>query len=101
MKLRARADANQQSIFDALRAVGASVADTHNVGNGVPDCFVLFRGTIFAVEIKNPKQPPSKRRLTPDEAEFRTKWRNVYHIVTTPEQALGVIGATREAQRNP
>jgi len=66
----ARVDANQSSIVDALRRAGAKVQPLHQVGKGCPDLLVAFRGRWYLGEIKDGKKPPSKRKLTPDEANW-------------------------------
>lgn len=69
-----RIDANQPAIVAALRGIGASVLHLHTL----PNCFdilVGYRGRTHLMEIKDPDQPPSKRRLTEGEAEFKDKWR--------------------------
>ena len=38
-----KSDANQAQIVAALRQVGAKVLDTHSLGKGVPDIFVLWK----------------------------------------------------------
>ena len=87
-KYAARVDANQTSIIDALRAVGCKVLPTYTMGQGVPDLICDFRGRTFMVEIKDPAQPPSKRRLTTAQAEFHAAWTGPIYVVETPEFAV-------------
>lgn len=47
-----RVDANQRSIVADLRAIGATVEDLHEVGDGCPDIAVGFRGQNYLFEIK-------------------------------------------------
>lgn len=65
-----RVDANQAQIVSDLRELGASVADIHTVGDGVPDLLVAYRGWCLPVEIKT-----QAGRMTPDEVEFQENWR--------------------------
>lgn len=67
----ARADANQPHVFRVARSLGLKVWPTYRLGNGFPDCLVCYADRIALWEIKSPDQPPSKRRLTPDEQAFK------------------------------
>ncbi|WBO86081.1 hypothetical protein [Hymenobacter yonginensis] len=59
------------------------------------DLLVGYRGRTFILEVKDPAQPPSKRKLTEGEEEFRAKWRgSPYHIVETIEEALRIVTAS-------
>lgn len=78
--------------MDALRRIGASVFSLHKVGQGCPDLLVGYRGRNWLIEIKNPDQVKSKRRLTPDEKEFHDSWRGQVAIVETVDEALAVLG---------
>ena len=93
MRRAARVDANQPDIVKGLRAVGASVAHIHMVGQGLPDIIVGFRGVNYLLEIKDENKPPSKRRLTPDEKDWHDNWRGSVHVVNNEDEALRVIGA--------
>lgn len=91
MKYAARADANQSDIVKALRAIGASVTPTHTVGKGFPDLVVGFRGRTVLFEVKDPAQPASKRRLTPDQKVFHDEWNGEAYVVETEEQAISYL----------
>lgn len=93
MRRKARADANQPDIVEALRAVGASVAHIHMVGQGLPDIIVGFHGVNYLMEIKDGGKPPSKRRLTPNEQDWHDAWRGSVVVVNDEDQALRAIGA--------
>ena len=86
-----RVDANQSSIDRALREVGASVQSLADVGKGVPDIAVGYRGKNYLFEIKDWKQPPSKRRLTPHEKKWHQTWNGQVHVVETFDEALKII----------
>lgn len=88
-----RVDANQPDIARSLRQAGATVQHLHEVGRGCPDLLVGFRGVNYLLEIKDSSQPPSRRRLTPDEAEWHAAWRGEVRIVMTAGEALAAIGA--------
>lgn len=65
-----RTDGNHAAIRDELRRLGLSVTDTSHVGGGFPDLVVSLGLEVVFVEIKDPKQPPSKRVLTEKEQAF-------------------------------
>ncbi len=87
-KYAARADVNQSEIVAALRAVGCRVVATHTIGQGFPDLVVDHHGKTCLIECKDPSQPPSKRRLTPAQAEFHAAWTGPIYICETPEFAV-------------
>ena len=88
MRRAARVDENQAEIVAALRQIGASVQSLASVGCGCPDLLIGLRGRNCLLEIKNPKQDASHRRLTPDEEGFLKCWRGQYAVVMTVEQAI-------------
>ncbi len=90
MRTAARIDVNQPEIVQALRQVGATVLHLHQLGKGAPDLLVGFRGVVYLLEVK---QPGHADDLTPDEREFHVLWGKTVNVVTTPEEALRVIGA--------
>lgn len=112
MRRAARLDANQPEIVRALKAAGCSVQSLASLGDGVPDLLVghhrLF-GRLWVpcntlLEVKDGSLPPSKRRLTDDEAAWHTRWIGEYDIerhcfqggqvcvVENVEQAFTAIG---------
>lgn len=95
MKQRAKVDVNQKAIVQVLRAVGATVAPTHQLGKGFPDLVVGYKGTNYLLEVKDGTQPPSRRKLTADEQQWHDTWRGTVHIVNDEAEALQTIGAKR------
>ena len=93
MRLAARTDANQADIVKALLDIGASVQILAAVGQGCPDLLVGLAGRNFLLEVKNGSKPPSKRKLTPAEAEWHAEWRGQVCVVESVEAALEIIGA--------
>ncbi len=91
MKLRGKIDGNHIQIRDALRKLGYSVLSLANLGGGAPDLLVGGRGINILLEVKNPKQPPSKRGLTDDEIQFMQEWKGQAAIVTDIQSALDAI----------
>lgn len=90
MRRAGRTDSNQTAVVDALRAVGAKVAITSQVGGGFPDLVVTFRDCVHLLEVKDGDKPPSARRLTPAELEFARQ--HPVAVVCTPAEALRAIG---------
>lgn len=88
-----RVDANQSQIVKALRQAGASVQSLADLGQGVPDLLISFRGVNYLAEVKDWRQRPSKRKLTPLEKKWHQAWQGQIAIVETPAEALKLIGA--------
>jgi len=91
MRRAARVDANQNAIVSDLRKMGCSVAITSALGKGFPDIVVGWCGRNYLFEIKDPKQPPSRRCLTADEEDFYIGWQGQYAIILNAEQAMTII----------
>lgn len=99
MRYYKRADANTKEIDKELRKAGASVVPLGNVGKGVPDRLVGFRGATYLIEIKNLKTHARKAKNggdglhTPDQEKFIQLWRgSPVFTVYNAEDALKVIG---------
>lgn len=92
MRKHGKIDANQPLIVATLRKAGATVKSLASLGDGAPDLLVGFRQKNWIVEVKDPSQPPSKRRLTIDEKAFHLSWQGQVCVIETPEEALGLIG---------
>jgi hypothetical protein len=98
MRKRGRTDANQTKVVEHLRRAGLSVAITSMVGNGFPDLVVAGRGKLpgwsrtILVELKDPDQPTSKRKLTGAEIKFIDTWQGEYIKATTAEEILKLFG---------
>ena len=86
-----RTDGNHAAVVEALRAIGASVLDIHDIGHGAPDLIVGFRAMNLLIEVKDDRQPPSHRRLTPDEQQFFDDWRGPIYVVYSPADAIDVV----------
>jgi hypothetical protein len=82
-----RTDGNQGEIVRALKAFGASVHDTSQVGRGFPDLVVGFRGRTWLMEVKM-----HKGVLTPEQVIWHAEWTGQVAIVRTSADALAVIG---------
>lgn len=91
MRRAAHTDKNQAEIVEALRGAGASVHPLHQVGAGVPDLLVGFRGTNYLLEVKT-----EQGTLTDDQADWILAWKGEACIVRTTLEALHAIGAIVE-----
>jgi hypothetical protein len=75
-------DTAERPIIDAMEAVGAFVRQVGGTGN--PDLIVRYQGRWVPMEVKTGK---GKRTKNQQDIEWP--------IVTTPDEALREIGATR------
>jgi hypothetical protein len=91
MRIAAKTDRNQREIVAALQAIGASVAITSAVGKGFPDLVVGMRGRNWLLEIKHGALSPSRRKLTPDQIEFKAGWRGHWAVVNSADEAIEVV----------
>ncbi len=97
MRKRGRSDANQEEIVRILRLYpNISVAVTSAIGEGFPDIVVGFKGKNYLFEIKDPNQPPSKRRLTEQEYNFHRRWQGQCVIAETVRDILVTIKLARK-----
>lgn len=96
MRRAAKTDANQSDIVAGLRTIGASVQILAAVGDGCPDLLIGYRGTNYAVEIKDGRKPRSETKLTPDQVRWHTDWRGQSGIAYSLDDALMLIGATQQ-----
>ena len=93
MRRRAKVDANQSEIVDALRKTGATVQSLATVGSGVPDLLVGRGGQTYLLEVKDGRRVPSERRLTEDERGWHSTWRGFpVSVVNSTEEALKAVG---------
>ena len=88
-----KVDRNHSLIVRDLRRVGAIVQSTAELGKGMPDILVAWKGRNFLFEIKDPMQPASKQRLTPHEKEFHQIWKTAgqVDVIRTTEEALEIM----------
>ena len=78
MRLRARIDANQQTITQDARHCGFQVHLLHQIGKGFPDSIWCKAGSMWLIEFKMPKG-----KLTPDQARFHAEWQGPPIIIGT------------------
>jgi hypothetical protein len=100
VRLAARVDENQVEITRGLSKLpGIGYWVTSMLGKGFPDLIVAHRCANYFFEIKNPKQPPSKRKLTPDEQKFHDTWPGQVAVVETLSEILKIIGYVNVTER--
>jgi hypothetical protein len=90
-----RTDANQATIVQALRQVGAVVLDVHALP-GCLDLLVAYRGALSLLEVKDGAKPAHARRLTEAEQETIRLLAAVgveAQVVYDVESALRAVGA--------
>jgi hypothetical protein len=93
LRQASRVDGNQADIVRQLRGIGASILHCHVLKNAF-DLLVGYRGRTFLIEVKDPAQPPSARKLTAGEARFRDEWKgSPYYVVHTFDEALAILTA--------
>jgi len=73
MKRAARKDANHNRIMRAFVEYGWVVLDIWQIKNAC-DIFITKNGQTVAVEIKDGSKPPSARKLTSGEIDFKERW---------------------------
>ena len=99
MRLRGKVDGNQAKVVRDLRKMGCSVLPTSNLGSGCGDILAGFRGANYLFEIKDPLQPPSKRKLTDDEKDFHLAWNGQVAVITSAEDAMDIMVLAPNARR--
>lgn len=87
-----KVDVNQFFIVATLRKMGMSVQSLASVGNGCPDLLVGYQGVNYLMEVKDGDKPPSAQKLTIDQTHWHSAWKGVVHVVTSPEDAMVVMG---------
>ena len=90
MRQRPRKDANHAEIVAEFQRLGAFVADTSAIGNGMPDIWIGISGVWMPVEIK-PDAAPSKSVLTLDQVDWWMKARCNPRVVRTTLQAQETV----------
>lgn len=100
MRRAAHLDGNHGEIVAALRAVGCLVQSLAGVGDGVPDLLVGYRRQVWLLEIKDGAKVPSKRKLTPAEQEWHSRWAGYpVRVVESVTEALAAVGYRAEGGR--
>lgn len=85
MRQRAKVDANQAAIVEALRSVGWRVASLASHGRGMPDLLIQRGYDTKLIEVKS-----DKGKLTADQVRFIDQEGWHVQIVRTVEEALSL-----------
>lgn len=99
MRKHGKIDSCQVAIVRDLRKVGASVSLLSNLGGGIPDLLVGWRGNNYLFECKNPLLPPSKQRLTPDEYVFHRTWNGQVSVVQSAQDCIDIMSLSPNSTR--
>jgi hypothetical protein len=92
MRRSAKVDANQKAVVKSLRGIpGVTVAITSSLGEGFPDFIVGYKGFNYMIELKDGNKPPSARKLTDDEIEFKQKWKGQYTVCNSFDEIFKLI----------
>ena len=84
MRTAARVDRNQPEIVKEFRRLGFSVLLIHQLKNC---CDIIISRDKFTavIEIKDNAKPPSQRKLTTGEQEFKDNWKGRYYLCESIE----------------
>ena len=93
----AQVDGNQSEIVAAFRAMGCTVQLLHRVGEGCPDLLVGCSGINLLCEVKDPRKPPSARKLNERQQRWHGEWRGQRCVVETVDDVAALVNATRRA----
>lgn len=89
MRYAAKIDANQPAIVKALRKAGVMVQSLAGVGRGVPDLLCGIAGRLVLLEVKEPSQAASAKKLKPLQVVWHQEWAAYpVYVVETIEEAL-------------
>lgn len=89
MRLKARVDANQAEIVQAVRKIGGEVTMMHQLGKGVADLLVSWRQAWYVFECK----AGPREKLTPDQIGWIGRQRAAVVIITSPDEAVRFLQA--------
>ncbi len=76
MGYKRRTDLNHKAIVECFEACGASVFQTHRVGQAFPDLVVGYQGVTLLVEIKRPNA-----ELNGKQANWHETWKGAKPLV--------------------
>ena len=91
MRKHGRRDANHTDIVGTFRACGCSVLDCADLGDGKPDLVVATASACFVVEVKDGTKPPSARKLTTKEQQFKDNWKGLYFVIESVDDVIKLL----------
>lgn len=71
-----------------LARIGCVVIDLSEVGAGVPDLLVGYRGVNYLFEVKRPDKPI---KYTPDQVRFNALYRGQHATIQSADEAIEII----------
>lgn len=83
----AKKDANHVEIVRTFRTLGFSVLDVAQLKNCC-DIIVSKECLTAAIEIKDGAKPPSARKLSAGEEEFRDTWRGKWVLIESVDDVI-------------
>jgi hypothetical protein len=83
----ARVDDNQSDVVALFRKLGWYVLIVSQLKNCC-DIIVSKNGDAVAIEIKDGKKPPSARKLSAGEQEFKDNWQGEWRLVENDNDVL-------------
>ena len=91
MRRNSKIDSTQPAIIKAYRSFGVSVQPTHMIGGDFPDLICALQLRTWLTECKDGTLPPSKRKLSPGQQEFRDEWCGIVFTVLSADEVPAVI----------
>ena len=88
---KARVDANQPRVVACFRRLGWSVLIISQLKNCC-DIIVAKGGQTIAVEIKDGDKPPSQRKLSVGEQEFKDEWLGRWELIESIDDVIKLNG---------
>lgn len=89
LRTAARKDANHNEIVRELERCGWSVLETYQLKDCC-DCIAAKQGRTVAIEIKPDNVPPSRRKLTKGEQEFKDRWKGEWRLIQSVDDVLAL-----------
>lgn len=83
----ARKDANHNEITDCFSSLGYSVLDISQLKNAC-DAIVAKGSRTIAIEIKDGSKPPSQRKLSSGEVNFKNRWNGEWALIESIEDVI-------------
>jgi len=92
-----RTDGNQREIIEHFEKFGCSILNISALANCC-DLVASRSGRSIFIEVKNGKNPPSKRKLTDGELKFKAETKGAWRLVESIKDADAVIAELTSAQ---
>jgi Holliday junction resolvase len=87
MRRAARVDSNHAEIVESFRSLGWSVLNVSQLKNCC-DIAASKSGKTFMIEIKDGAKPPSQRKLTSGEIEFKDRWLGEWLLIKSMDDVI-------------